>query len=80
MTGFVLILILIIVSACNDAGDIISPGNVGVIEEYEPKDSITFPHEIHSLNNIDCKYCHHPITESNKNELTMNICKNCHKK
>ncbi len=75
-----IILLLLIITACNSSGIKKSHVEVEIIEAYEPKDSITFPHEIHYENQIDCKYCHNPKTGSNKQELTTNICTNCHKK
>lgn len=41
---------LIIVASCNNSNQNVKQKDVGVIEAYEPKDSITFPHAIHNEN------------------------------
>jgi hypothetical protein len=70
--------ILLLATSCKGTESQKPLKDKGVIEAYEPKDSISFPHAIHNDQKIDCKYCHNPTTEKNKNELTKGICKDCH--
>ncbi len=70
--------LLLITTSCNGTGSQKTLKDKGVVEAYEPTDSITFPHAIHNDQKIDCNYCHNPTTKKNKNELTKVICKDCH--
>lgn len=60
---------------------VLSLGDIGVVENYQPSQPIEFPHEIHAgVNGIDCKYCHNSVTKSKSAGLpTVNVCMNCHK-
>ena len=69
---------LLLVSACS-SDQSASQKKDGVIEVYKPSEPISFPHVVHAENNIDCKYCHNSITETDKAELATNICTDCHK-
>jgi mono/diheme cytochrome c family protein len=73
--GSLVIVICLIVSL------ILSLGNIGVVETYQPSQPIEFPHEIHAgVNGIDCKYCHNSVTKSKSAGLpSVNVCMNCHK-
>ena len=67
------LVILFIIAACNHSD------SVGVIDPYEPDEPIEFNHTIHAGDNgIDCNYCHNTRTETDRTELTTNICLNCH--
>ncbi|MEJ6775851.1 MAG: cytochrome c3 family protein [Crocinitomicaceae bacterium] len=55
--------------------------SVGLVENYQPSQPISFPHSVHAgTNAIDCKYCHNSVTKSKSAGLpTVNVCMNCHK-
>jgi cytochrome c551/c552 len=55
--------------------------SVGLVENYQPSQPISFPHSVHAgTNGIDCKYCHNSVTKSKSAGLpTVNVCMNCHK-
>ena len=60
---------------------VLSLGDIGVVEDYQPSQPIEFPHDIHTgVNGIDCKYCHNSVTKSKSAGLpSVNVCMNCHK-
>ena len=55
--------------------------SVGLVDNYQPSQPISFPHSVHAgTNGIDCKYCHNSVTKSKSAGLpTVNVCMNCHK-
>lgn len=69
---------LLIATSCNYTEPQKIIKDKGVVEAYEPTDSIEFPHAIHNDQKIDCNYCHNPTTKKSKKELTSIICKDCH--
>ncbi len=79
---FPTIALLLMLISCNSGKS--KPVNtlkdISGIEAYQPKRPVDFPHEIHAKNQINCNYCHNPKVESDRHELTVNICTNCHKK
>jgi hypothetical protein len=58
-----------------------SLATIGVVENYQPSQPITFPHAAHAgINGIDCKYCHNSVTKSKHAGIpSVNVCMNCHK-
>ena len=75
---FIFISLLLVIS-CNRSGNSEKVKKTNVITPYQPKDSIRFPHSVHAKHDIACAYCHNSKTESDRKELTINICTNCHK-
>lgn len=70
---------IFVLAACSNPHYPSTDKNLNKLEPYQPKDSITFPHQKHVDLEIDCKYCHNAKTENNRTELTKNVCANCHK-
>ena len=54
---------------------------IGVYTDYQPKQPIAFPHDLHAgKNQIDCKYCHSSARTSKTSGIpSANVCMNCHK-
>ncbi|MCX6183394.1 MAG: c-type cytochrome [Bacteroidetes bacterium] len=54
---------------------------IGVYQDYQPKQPIAFPHDLHAgKNEIDCKYCHSSARTSKTSGIpSANVCMNCHK-
>ncbi len=54
---------------------------VGVDQDYQPIQPISFSHKIHAGDNkIDCQYCHSSAKHSKTSGIpSVNVCMNCHK-
>ena len=54
---------------------------INIVEEYQPSQPITFPHDRHAAGSVvDCKYCHNSVTKSKSAGIpSVNVCMNCHK-
>lgn len=80
MLKYISILFLVTLLSCNNS-NVIPVSKKNTIQDYKPKDSVKFPHAIHTdVNKIDCNYCHTPTAQSKNGEVkTENNCINCHK-